>query len=107
MKKKGDAIPTRFDAEESSLIAELSEATGIPKSEIIRRSVKYALDCARDTGSIDFLRGDNDEIASILGTGRKKQTTLRAAEDPPAGFGKPTPPDPGTPNAAATGPRFR
>jgi Ribbon-helix-helix protein, copG family len=39
-KKKGTAVPTRFDEPETEVLEELRDRTGLSKSEIVRRSVR-------------------------------------------------------------------
>jgi len=40
---KGNPIPVRLDPPEEGAIDELHRATGIPKAELIRRSLRLAL----------------------------------------------------------------
>lgn len=59
-------VPTRFDEDEMELIEKLASETGLSKSEIIRRSVNFALAAARKDKSVDFLLGDPDRLKDIL-----------------------------------------
>ena len=43
MALKSDPIPTRFDVEDIEKIERLHIKTGMPKSEIVRRCVRFAL----------------------------------------------------------------
>lgn len=40
--KKGSAIPTRFNPAEEQFLSDLKEQTKLPKSELIRRAVRFA-----------------------------------------------------------------
>lgn len=46
---KGDPIPTRFEQTELDFLDEVVQATGFSRSEIIRRSVRFACNAARET----------------------------------------------------------
>ena len=70
-KSKSSPIPTRFGKDELDMIAELSDITGVTKSEIIRRSVKFALEQAKKDANANFLLGDEEEIRSLLENGPK------------------------------------
>lgn len=72
---KGLPIPTRFSTEDQELLEKLAEATGLNRSEIIRRLVSFGLSEAKTRGSIDFLLHENN-IAELL------EATPKAAEEP-------------------------
>lgn len=63
---KSKPIPTRYDEEDLETIERLHDATGLPKAEIVRRAVNFALQHARRTKSINFLLGEEDRINQIL-----------------------------------------
>lgn len=64
---KSKPIPTRHEPEVLDLIERIHAATGVSKAEIIRRAVRYALDCAKRSNSLSFLLGDETAIATALG----------------------------------------
>jgi hypothetical protein len=66
-KSKTTPIPVRLDDVDVELIARLQAATGINRSEIIRRAVHYALVRAQETGSLNHLFGDESAIRDALG----------------------------------------
>ena len=98
-KPKSKAIPTRHDADVVEMIERIAAATGVSKSEIIRRAVRYTLIEAQKTGSLNFLIGDQTAIDRALDPRHQalarieeqhpfhypeqSSETLKAAEPPP------------------------
>ena len=66
-KDRPKPIPTRYDDQTSEILERIHNTTGVPKSEIIRSAVRFALDSAESSRSLDFLLGDSDMITDIFG----------------------------------------
>lgn len=82
MKKEGaksSPIPTRFDDDVVELLDRLHAATGVSKSEIIRRAVRHSLDHAQRTGSLGFLFGDGSAVREALQGGPSEAKAAEAA----------------------------
>lgn len=80
-KSKTTPIPVRLDDVDVELIARLQAATGINRSEIIRRAVHYALVRAQETGSLNHLFGDESAIRDALGLPDRAEDPMAPLHD--------------------------
>lgn len=80
-KGKSNPIPTRFDDDITEMIDRLNAATGLSRAEIIRRAVRFALGRAQQTGSVNFLFGDESVIRDALNPSRESVESNRVTYD--------------------------
>ncbi len=83
--KKGNAIPTKFDAPEESLILALNQRTGLSQGEVVRRAVRLLRREIAHRGSswVNFLVEElAPETTKPMITYNPGEEGLRAAETP-------------------------
>ena len=73
---KGSPIPVKFESEEEAVIEACAKETGLSKSEIIRRAVRYVGLEYHRTKSADFLW---PLVAGKADQGEKKQAARKRA----------------------------
>ena len=66
MTEKSKPIPTRHDEDIIEAIERIQKTTGISKAEIIRRAVRFAVDHAAKTQSLNFLLGEEEAIRALF-----------------------------------------
>ena len=65
-KNLGDAIPTKFPAELEAMIRDLEAHSGLPRSTVIRRCVRFAMDEVQRRGDADWLLYDEKKPIGFL-----------------------------------------